>query len=66
MADVASVVEQEDDHYGVLTVRETIAYAARLSTSGFTKAQIDHRVDEIITALGLQSCAGVKVSPSTA
>ncbi|TXT03823.1 hypothetical protein VHUM_04344 [Vanrija humicola] len=61
MADVASVVEQEDDHLGVLTVRETISYAARLSTSGFTGAQIANRVDEIITALGLQSCAGVKI-----
>jgi ABC-type multidrug transport system ATPase subunit len=61
MSDVSSFVEQDDEHYGVLTVRETIAFASRLSASNFTRAETRNRVDEIILALGLQSCAGVKI-----
>ncbi|EJT48418.1 hypothetical protein A1Q1_02550 [Trichosporon asahii var. asahii CBS 2479] len=61
MAQVSSYVEQDDQHLGVLTVRETITYAARLTQSGMTKGEIRTRVDQIITDLGLQSCADLKI-----
>lgn len=61
MAQVSSYVEQDDQHLGVLTVRETITYASRLSQSGMTKGEIRTRVDQIITDLGLQSCADLKI-----
>lgn len=61
MAQVSSYVEQDDQHLGVLTVRETITYAARLTQSGMTKGEIRTRVDQIITDLGLQSCANLKI-----
>lgn len=61
MSQVSSYVEQDDQHLGVLTVRETITYASRLSQSGMTKSEIKMRVDQIITDLGLQSCADLKI-----
>lgn len=61
MAEVSSFVEQDDHHYGVLNVRETISYASRLSNTSSTRAQTKQRVDDIVTALGLQSCAHVKI-----
>ncbi|KAI8836859.1 P-loop containing nucleoside triphosphate hydrolase protein [Chytridium lagenaria] len=47
MGGVASYVEQRDDLLGVLTVRESIAYAARLRLP----------TEPIITSLGLTRCA---------
>jgi ABC-type multidrug transport system ATPase subunit/ABC-type multidrug transport system permease subunit len=61
MADVSSYVEQDDQHYGVLTVRETITFAARLSATTFTRAETKARVDDIIKALGLESCQNIKI-----
>lgn len=61
MAQVSSYVEQDDQHLGVLTVRETITYASRLSQNGMTRAEIKTRVDQIITDLGLESCADLKI-----
>lgn len=47
--------------YGVLTVRETISYASRLNNTGASRSQTKQRVDDIISALGLQSCSGLKI-----
>lgn len=57
MATVGSYVEQQDDLLGVLTVRETIMYAARLSNP--TEPDPSERVDHIINVLGLAKCANV-------
>jgi ABC-type multidrug transport system ATPase subunit len=57
MATVGSYVEQEDDLLGVLTVKETIAFAARLNLPDESKEGINERVTQIITALGLTKCA---------
>jgi ABC-type multidrug transport system ATPase subunit len=61
MSEVSSFVEQDDQHYGVLTVRETIGYASRLTNTSASRAETRRRVDDIIHALGLQSCAGLKI-----
>lgn len=47
--------------YGVLTVRETIAFASRLNNTTYTRAETRRRVDDIVMALGLQSCANLKI-----
>ncbi|KLT44207.1 P-loop containing nucleoside triphosphate hydrolase protein [Cutaneotrichosporon oleaginosum] len=61
MSEVSSFVEQDDQHYGVLTVRETIGFASRLTNTGQTRAETRQRVDDIVHALGLQSCANLKI-----
>ncbi|KAI9349859.1 P-loop containing nucleoside triphosphate hydrolase protein [Zopfochytrium polystomum] len=54
MGTVASYVEQEDDLLSVLTVRETILFAARLSNPADRVELLQGR---IITVMGLAKCA---------
>ncbi|KZP14385.1 P-loop containing nucleoside triphosphate hydrolase protein [Athelia psychrophila] len=61
MRRTVSFVEQDDALLGVLTVRETIAYAARLSLPRTDTASLDHQVDSTIRALGLQDVASNKI-----
>ncbi|EST05077.1 ABC-2 type transporter [Kalmanozyma brasiliensis GHG001] len=59
---VSSYVEQHDSLLGVLTVRETIWYSAKLSLPPTTPtADIDARVDVIIADLGLTSVASQRI-----
>lgn len=52
---VSSYVEQEDAMIGILTLRETIDFAARLSMSGtLSKTERMARVQELIESFGLQ------------
>ncbi|KAJ3316122.1 hypothetical protein HDU76_002067, partial [Blyttiomyces sp. JEL0837] len=57
MSTVASYVEQQDDLLGVLTVRETINFAAQLSMKKEDSKTCLQRVDHIINVLGLSRCA---------
>jgi ABC-type multidrug transport system ATPase subunit len=57
MASIGSYVEQRDDLLGVLTVRETIMYAARLNNP--SDKDPSERVDHIINVLGLAKCANL-------
>lgn len=61
IAKVSCFVEQEDALLGVLTVRESIAYALRLHLPLMPRKQVNERVQRVITALGLQSCAEQKI-----
>ncbi|KAG7449288.1 P-loop containing nucleoside triphosphate hydrolase protein [Guyanagaster necrorhizus] len=54
---ISSFVEQEDALLGVLTVRETVAYALRLHLPMLSRTTVASRVDRVLAALGLQSCA---------
>ncbi len=52
---VSTYVEQEDAMIGILTLRETIDFAARLSTNGkMSKEERVTRVQELIDSFGLQ------------
>ncbi|KAJ9642112.1 uncharacterized protein PV06_03317 [Exophiala oligosperma] len=52
---VSSYVEQEDAMIGILTTRETVDFAARLSLQGtLSKKDRIARVDELIESFGLQ------------
>lgn len=52
---VSTYVEQEDAMIGILTTRETIDFAARLSlTAKLSKSERLKRVDELIQSFGLQ------------
>jgi ABC-type multidrug transport system ATPase subunit len=56
--DLSSYVEQEDALIGSLTVKETMAFAARLSLpSKIDKTEARRRVDDLIASFGLQSRA---------
>lgn len=55
----SSYVEQHDSLLGVLTVRETLYFSAKLSMPIETsKRQVDERVDAVLDGLGLRSVAG--------
>ncbi|KAJ7020819.1 ABC-2 type transporter-domain-containing protein [Mycena alexandri] len=54
MQQMSTFVEQEDALLGVLTVRESVAYALRLQ-------EVAARVNRVLTALGLQSCADQRI-----
>jgi ABC-type multidrug transport system ATPase subunit len=58
--DLFSFVEQDDALLGVLTVRETIAFAARLSL-GSSYPGIDRHIDDTLRSLGLQDIANNKI-----
>jgi len=60
---IMAYVAQEDHLYGSLTVRETIAYAARLNLSSLhhSRAEKNKMVDEIISELGLDRVANKKI-----
>jgi ABC-type multidrug transport system ATPase subunit/ABC-type multidrug transport system permease subunit len=52
----SNYVEQDDALLGVLTVRETLYYSAKLSMPvESSKKEINERVDEVLNGLGLQS-----------
>lgn len=57
MHKVSNFVEQEDALLGVLTVRESVAYALRLHLPLLPRKEVSDRVNRVLTALGLQSCA---------
>ncbi|KAG6901786.1 hypothetical protein C0995_007889 [Termitomyces sp. Mi166 len=57
MHHISNFVEQEDALLGVLTVRESIAYALRLHLPLLSRKAVSERVSRVIAALGLQSCA---------
>ncbi|KAI9333162.1 P-loop containing nucleoside triphosphate hydrolase protein [Zopfochytrium polystomum] len=61
MATVGSYVEQEDDLLSLLTVRETIMYAAFLSDPKEKTEFLRGRVEHIINAMGLAKCADVRI-----
>lgn len=51
---------QEDALLGTLTPRECFTFAAKL-TMKLSKRQLEDRVEELITDLGLGSCANTKI-----
>ncbi|KAG6826280.1 hypothetical protein H0H92_000461 [Tricholoma furcatifolium] len=53
----STFVEQDDALLGVLTVRESITYALRLYLPLLSRKDVAERVNRVIIALGLQSCA---------
>ncbi|CAN0429715.1 unnamed protein product [Ascophyllum nodosum] len=56
-------VTQDDFHVAELTVRESLAFAVRLSMGvpGVTDRDRQVRVEELLNVLGLESCADVRV-----
>lgn len=59
---ISSYVEQEDALLGVLTVRETIWYSAKLSLPPMTtRHELDERTDMIIHDLGLTGVASQRI-----
>ncbi len=54
-------VPQEDMLLEDLTVRQNIHYSARLSFSGLSKDELDHRVDEVLRKLEIDRIADLKV-----
>ncbi|KAJ7930537.1 P-loop containing nucleoside triphosphate hydrolase protein [Mycena leptocephala] len=61
MQQMSTFVEQEDALLGVLTVRESVSYALRLHLPMLSRREIAARVDRVLTALGLQSCAHQRI-----
>ncbi|KAG9015259.1 hypothetical protein FRB95_010725 [Tulasnella sp. JGI-2019a] len=62
MADLAAYVEQSDALLGVLTVKETIRFAARLSLDPSTPIkEINDRVAATIADLGLSECENTRI-----
>ncbi|XP_072050764.1 broad substrate specificity ATP-binding cassette transporter ABCG2-like isoform X2 [Amphiura filiformis] len=59
---ISGYVVQDDVVMGTLTVRENLAFSAALRLSGdVSSKEKAERVDEVITELGLKSCADTKV-----
>ncbi|KAF8877439.1 P-loop containing nucleoside triphosphate hydrolase protein [Infundibulicybe gibba] len=61
MHKISTFVEQEDALLGVLTVRESISYALRLHLPLLSRKEVGDRVNRVLTALGLQSCADQRI-----
>ncbi|KAJ6457693.1 P-loop containing nucleoside triphosphate hydrolase protein [Mycena sanguinolenta] len=61
MRQISTFVEQEDTLLGVLTVRESVSYALRLHLPMLSRRETAARVDRVLTALGLQSCANQQI-----
>ncbi|KAJ7019734.1 P-loop containing nucleoside triphosphate hydrolase protein [Mycena alexandri] len=61
MQQMSTFVEQEDALLGVLTVRESVAYALRLHLPLISRREVAARVNRVLTALGLQSCADQRI-----
>ncbi|TFK66951.1 P-loop containing nucleoside triphosphate hydrolase protein [Pluteus cervinus] len=57
MHKISNFVEQEDALLGVLTVRESVEYALRLHSPWLSRKIVRERVERVLTAVGLQSCA---------
>ncbi|CEO95409.1 ABC transporter domain-containing protein [Plasmodiophora brassicae] len=58
---IASYVQQEDALYPVLTVRETITYAARLQLASTPRAALEEKVAQLIKTMGLVRCADTRI-----
>ncbi|KAF9000113.1 P-loop containing nucleoside triphosphate hydrolase protein [Cyathus striatus] len=58
---ISTFVEQEDALLGVLTVRESVTYALRLHLPLLPRKKVNERVERVILALGLQSCADQRI-----
>ncbi|KAJ7500865.1 P-loop containing nucleoside triphosphate hydrolase protein [Mycena galericulata] len=61
MQRMSTFVEQEDALLGVLTVRESVSYALRLHLPMLPRREVSARVNSVLTALGLQSCANQRI-----
>ncbi|KAJ7055552.1 P-loop containing nucleoside triphosphate hydrolase protein [Mycena amicta] len=61
MQNISTFVEQEDSLLGVLTVRESVSYALRLHLPLLSRREVAGRVNRVLTALGLQSCADQRI-----
>ncbi|CAK5270888.1 unnamed protein product [Mycena citricolor] len=61
MQKMSTFVEQEDALLGVLTVRESVTYALRLHLPLLGRRAVAERVDTVLAALGLQSCADQRI-----
>ncbi|TIA96745.1 hypothetical protein E3P94_03097 [Wallemia ichthyophaga] len=62
MRDLAQYVEQDDALIGVLTVRETVVFAAKLSLpKSISKAEMLKRVDLTMESLGISEIANMRV-----
>ncbi|KAJ7742944.1 P-loop containing nucleoside triphosphate hydrolase protein [Mycena maculata] len=61
MQQMSTFVEQEDALLGVLTVRESVSYALRLHLPMLPLREVAARVNRVLTALGLQSCANQRI-----
>ncbi|CAN0222698.1 unnamed protein product, partial [Ectocarpus sp. 12 AP-2014] len=57
----AAYVPQEDRLWSALTVRENLMFACKMYMPSMSRAECDHRVDEVLTSLGLESCQHTKV-----
>ncbi|KAF7344889.1 ABC transporter domain-containing protein [Mycena venus] len=61
MQQMSTFVEQEDALLGVLTVRESVSYALRLHLPLLSRREVASRVDRVLAALGLHSCAHQRI-----
>ncbi|KAH9475695.1 ABC transporter G family member 11 [Psilocybe cubensis] len=61
MHKISTFVEQEDALLGVLTVRESVTYALRLHLPLLPRKQVNERVNRVLGALGLNSCADQRI-----
>ncbi|EEB98593.1 hypothetical protein MPER_01873, partial [Moniliophthora perniciosa FA553] len=64
MYKMSAFVEQEDALLSVLTVRETVSYTLRLHSPLLSWKQVNARVDQVLTALGLHSCMNQRIGTS--
>lgn len=46
------------------TVRENLVFACKMYEPSLPQEERDHRVDEVLASLGLESCQHTKVRPS--
>mmetsp|Transcript_28909 Transcript_28909/g.46793 ORF Transcript_28909/g.46793 Transcript_28909/m.46793 type:complete len:623 (+) Transcript_28909:105-1973(+) len=59
---VSAYVAYDNVYYGVLTVRETLMYSARLNLpSSVSKTEKADRVQKLLVELGLEVCANTKI-----
>ncbi|KAK1221788.1 hypothetical protein PQX77_015407 [Marasmius sp. AFHP31] len=61
MYKLSAFVEQEDALLGVLTVRETVSYALRLHSPLLKGKEVSDRVERVLKALGLSTCADQRI-----
>ncbi|KAL0572864.1 hypothetical protein V5O48_009094 [Marasmius crinis-equi] len=61
MYKISAFVEQEDALLGVLTVRETVSYALRLHSPLLKQREVNDRVERVLRALGLGTCADQRI-----
>ena len=59
---ICCYVSQDDNHLlPNLTVYETLSYSARLRLSGLPREEIEERVSDLISDLGLKNCANTLI-----